>query len=375
MPDKTEIPGLTGLRGLAACWVVIYHMHEFDHLSGPFAVLLRHGYLAVDVFFVLSGFVMALSYRGLFAGGFSAAKYGVFLLRRAARIYPLYAALTMAIAGTELHFVLRHHQAAAFAGTILQNLSLTEFWGFGDPIDGPAWSISTELAAYLAFPALAALTIYGGWRRAALVAAGCMAGIGLIAQIPAHASYPFPRQGPLDIAWAHTVWPLIRCVLEFTLGLAAFRFGQVPAIRSLCARPGWALAVAAPALPLLLTPGTDMVFVALIPALLLALLDGKNLLRHMLAAPAVLALGRLSYAIYLLHFPLMRIRKLAGGAWGAALGPGPADIAGCALFYLALLALAELCYRLIEAPGRRLVRRLELRLFPYDGQARAAVAG
>src|ERR1700761_7373509 len=52
--DRKEIPALTGIRGVAACWVVFYHVHEFDALHGPLATLLRHGYLAVDIFFVLS---------------------------------------------------------------------------------------------------------------------------------------------------------------------------------------------------------------------------------------------------------------------------------------------------------------------------------
>ena len=71
-PPRQEIGALTGLRGVAACWVAMYHGHEFGRLAGPAGVLLRHGYLAVDVFFVLSGFVMGLSYAHMFAPGFRA---------------------------------------------------------------------------------------------------------------------------------------------------------------------------------------------------------------------------------------------------------------------------------------------------------------
>ena len=58
---------MTGIRGVAACWVVLYHMYEFAPLPPVLGNLLRHGYFAVDLFFVLSGFVMTLSYKALFA--------------------------------------------------------------------------------------------------------------------------------------------------------------------------------------------------------------------------------------------------------------------------------------------------------------------
>jgi peptidoglycan/LPS O-acetylase OafA/YrhL len=91
---QSEIRSLTGLRGLAAAWVVLYHFHQADASAGALGTFLRHGYLAVDIFFVLSGFVMALSYTHLFAKGLSVQSFGVFLVRRFARIYPLYILMT-----------------------------------------------------------------------------------------------------------------------------------------------------------------------------------------------------------------------------------------------------------------------------------------
>jgi hypothetical protein len=57
---------------------------------------ISHGYIAVDLFFVLSGFVMALSYQHIFADNFSFASYRKFLGRRIARIYPIYFVTTIA---------------------------------------------------------------------------------------------------------------------------------------------------------------------------------------------------------------------------------------------------------------------------------------
>jgi peptidoglycan/LPS O-acetylase OafA/YrhL len=65
----SEIRALTGLRGLAAIFVVVFHEAGNFSGDGPAATFLRHGYNAVDLFFVLSGFVMALTYGEMWGGG------------------------------------------------------------------------------------------------------------------------------------------------------------------------------------------------------------------------------------------------------------------------------------------------------------------
>ena len=87
-----QIRPLTGIRGLAASYVVAYRAPVLSWIRQ--SEFLRHGYLAVDLFFVLSGFVMAMSYSRMFASGFSPRHYGAFLIRRLARIYPLYLLVT-----------------------------------------------------------------------------------------------------------------------------------------------------------------------------------------------------------------------------------------------------------------------------------------
>jgi peptidoglycan/LPS O-acetylase OafA/YrhL len=369
--DRKEIPALTGIRGVAACWVVFYHVHEFDALHGPFATLLRHGYLAVDIFFVLSGLVMGLSYSGLFAGGFTARKYAVFLARRAARIYPLYLVVTLVLAAVPIwHFVSVAHLHWLLRRLVL-NLSLVDFWGFAAPIDGPSWSISTELAAYLLFPVLALLTIYGRAQVAALVAILCVVAVALLTQLPTPASYPFPRQGPLDISWAGTVWPLVRCVAEFTLGLVAFRAATETGIRSVARAPWLSPAVFTALFGLLLVRHADVLIVCLIPVFLVTLACADSAVSRGLASAPIMLLGRLSYAIYLLHFPLLPIRPWVGGRLAATLGPLGSDAAALVAFWCALLVLAALCYRFIEVPGRKMIRRVENRLFTREDRSLA----
>ena len=95
--DKPEIRALTGVRGMAACLVAIYHFSPTkDMAPGPLHNSVGRGYLWVDLFFVLSGFVIALNYGHLFASGFSRTAFATFLTRRVARIYPLYLAVLVA---------------------------------------------------------------------------------------------------------------------------------------------------------------------------------------------------------------------------------------------------------------------------------------
>ena len=71
MLKRGEIRALTGIRGIAACFVVIYHFYFGVLNKGSAGVILSHGYMAVDLFFVLSGFVMALTYQDKFLGRYS----------------------------------------------------------------------------------------------------------------------------------------------------------------------------------------------------------------------------------------------------------------------------------------------------------------
>ena len=87
-----EIRPLTGVRGVAASVVMLYHYFLDNH---DFSVRIGRQYLAVDLFFVLSGFVMALSYGHLFGGRVSPATYGGFLIKRLwVGFYPLLVVVT-----------------------------------------------------------------------------------------------------------------------------------------------------------------------------------------------------------------------------------------------------------------------------------------
>src|SRR5204863_67708 len=84
---KNEIKCLTGLRGVAAVIVMLYHFCGTDSYLRPYLPnLISRGYLGVDVFFVLSGFVMALTYAALFKDGSAGVDYKVFMVKLPGRV-------------------------------------------------------------------------------------------------------------------------------------------------------------------------------------------------------------------------------------------------------------------------------------------------
>src|ERR1700685_1244853 len=86
---KAEIRSLTGVRGVAALIIVIYHYGKFrlDHFSDVWHV--PPGYLPVALFFMLSGFVIGYVYRDSLHPE-SSSSYRIFLIKRFARLYPAY---------------------------------------------------------------------------------------------------------------------------------------------------------------------------------------------------------------------------------------------------------------------------------------------
>ena len=91
-----HLPSLTPLRGIAALWVVVFHFcWRFPNVRPDDYGVVREGYLAVDMFFVLSGFVISHVYKETFARECTVRRYFDFLKARIARIYPLHLVMLM----------------------------------------------------------------------------------------------------------------------------------------------------------------------------------------------------------------------------------------------------------------------------------------
>lgn len=342
---------IDGLRCIAVLWVVLTH---FIHHS-PFTAFFREslhpllyrfcwkGYLGVEIFFVISGFVIALSLARdrltpRFALGFA--------IRRYVRLFPPYIAVVFLwIATTALgkHFFpsydLPQPSAAQLAAHVLY---LQNLLGLGD-IVGPTWTLCLEFQFYL-FYALCTLLFLSS-RRPVRIAGTILFAAATIASL-ALTAFSVPATGIFE-----TKRLFIGAWYLFALGvLATFAYLR-PRVRR------W--------MPLPLLAGiliwahcrSEALLVGLVAFVAIILAAALGRMGSWLSNPVVQYFGSRSYSIYLvnwgvgLRFIDMIHRftpKTLWSAWGCTL-------AGCAV----TLAVSELLYRFLEKPSLRLAQRLK----------------
>ncbi len=333
-------PDIDGLRALAVLAVVVYH---------AFPGLAPGGFTGVDVFFVISGFLITeILLRSLRDDRFSLA---AFYARRARRLLPALSLVlgTTLVAGywllpPDAYLQLGRHAVAAVA--FVPNLL---FWREAGYFDVAAarkpllhlWSLGVEEQFYLAWPLLLALL----WRArlppgaivAAIVGASFAACLVLLGRDPTGAFFlPHAR-----------IWELAIGGLVATTGATA----------RLAARPlPWRQACSLAGLGLLLLstfgidaadpfPGVNALLPTVGAALLLLAGPGTWIARQVLARGPAVWLGRISYPLYLWHWPLLSIAVI--------LAPGDVPASVRALLVIAAVVLAWLTWRIVETPVRR----------------------
>src|ERR1700709_560293 len=159
---STRFRALDGWRGVCALLVAAHHIEVHGFLY--WQPLIRNAWLFVDFFFVLSGFVIAHAYGAHLEKG---PEIKAFVIRRFGRLWPLHAAMLLALIGLELaHLAIAHGHpipgarpafpAGRAPSAILTNLFLVQSLGLHpyETWNGPAWSISTEFYTYLIFAAV-----------------------------------------------------------------------------------------------------------------------------------------------------------------------------------------------------------------------------
>jgi len=312
-----RLPLLDGLRGLAAIGVLLYHCGV---TLGPQGVFSR-GYLFVDFFFLLSGFVLALAIEPRLASGWPAS---AFLRSRVRRLWPSIAA-GVAL-GAVLH--LTRGETDALPTTLVLGLLVlpwTRSPGQIFPLNGPQWSLLLELIANLAHGLL--LRRLG---ERGLVAVVVLAGAAQTAVVWHFGSNTL---GPLAFNW----WfALSRVMFSYSLGVLLCRRWQ-----GLPRRPrlSWNAALVLPPLVVMLLSGLplpvwigDSLFVLLVMPALFWL--ASQAVVPSAVVPALDRLGRLSFPLYAVHMPILEhAAKVAPG------GGMPVKLAAIAAALLAALAL------------------------------------
>ena len=340
------------LRGVAALVVCLYHV-AFLFMDNR--LLFDSGFLCVDLFFVLSGFVIAANYDRKIEAGQTLTHFAV---DRLARLYPLFALTTIigflavnAQQFAKIGFVDEEKVFATLAANLALIPSFFSPWGVQSvfPFNGATWSIFFEIWVNILF-----FLIWHrlDWNR--LVALVIVSGLALIASTLAF--------GTLDLGWGQANFGhgFVRVVFSFFLGVAIFRSGIAERLRI----GGWAALLALiplaavlnarAVLPESLGAISDLVIVFLVFPSMVVLFAAAEL--SSIAKRAAFALGGASYAIYLLQTPLV---ILYSGVPMLMFGRKVADFAPIAgfVFVPLLLVASYITWRAFELPAKNWIRR------------------
>lgn len=366
-PVPADLKQLTALRFFAAAWVVAYDY--LPSLTGSRPLFVDKGYLGVELFFVLSGFILCHVY--LDAAGPGRLNYAAFLWARLSRVYPVHLFTLVGVGvmgGAALALGFTVENSVVVWSAILQNLLLVHAWGTTSVAgwNHPSWSISAEWFAYLTFPMFA----WAAWR---LRRQPYLAVTGVLAFIAA--LYPaFERFAGFPLTEATVAWGALRIVPCFALGCAVnllWRHNPLTsrARAALTAAAAIVIVIAAAAVG-----APDYLAVMLFGALILGLASLASTGSRMLTSAPLVYLGEVSFAIYMVCIPWqLAFSKAAAKVFGLE---GELLPSWLWLVQLSgLLAAAIAVHHAIERPARAWMRRRALSSPALSGSRLQAQAG
>jgi peptidoglycan/LPS O-acetylase OafA/YrhL len=330
------------LRFFLAGWVIVHHLTGpggmLDAWAGalPFGGddIVRCGYLAVGTFFVLSGFVLARGYQAEWSGP----RLRRYAVARFARLYPVYVLSLVAVAP----FIAAEKVAPGVKALMLADYGLLmQGWTGRLPVNWntPAWTLSCEAFFYLCFP-LAAMLLRGlRWKGIAALTA---------------AAWVLP--GVLVKAGVPGAWLPLFHLSDFAMGIVAARAFEL--LAPFAGRgqwlylPGFAAAVAfithQGIAHDVMDPNSALRPVNAV--ILVGLALGGGALARVLSSPATVFLGKASYAMYILHVPLLW--------WYARWGHRSLTATQAGFVFVAVVvASSSVVFRFFEEPANRMLRQ------------------
>ncbi|HEX4721567.1 MAG TPA: acyltransferase [Pseudonocardiaceae bacterium] len=369
---KGEILPLTGLRIVAALWVVVFHVGGNIHTEWPalghvLSPILAHGDLGVDLFYALSGFVLTLNYADRIGRRLSRALTANFIWARLSRVWPVFF-VTLCIAGAWHGALIAAHSHDPVAVrdfsalSFLRQFTLTVLWTSADnnrlTWDGPAWSVSAEWLAYLLFPIIALLLI----RLARVATARQLLVFGLFAVFPV-VLFGIVGKGLYGTSY---MW-LLRILGEFLAGsfacLAARRIVRTARVGRIASWWSALLILATIGIlygsHLVKHPQLSVLVVPLFAPLLLALSLADGGIARTLSTKAFVLGGHFSYSVYLVHMLMVEPIWWAQSEWPGVLGDGRPMFDVLLALVPVFACVGGYCmWRWVEEPARRTMRAM-----------------
>ena len=328
MRKPSVLPSLTPLRGLAACWVLGYHVFAMELGS---TLLLGRGDVAVDFFFMLSGFVLSHVYGA--DACLSSRFVGGFLWARFCRIWPL-----VGVMAVLLTVILPGATTLGFLTSV--SLIQVPFSSAPLPLNGTEWSVSAEMWAYLLFPIIAPAILRSRSSQTStwlIIAAYIMFSVlrervsgGLVDGLPA----------------------LIRALSEFVLGMYLYRaYAAGGGVAAALASDRAATVVCVGAVASLYSPP---LMVAVAPAVILVGACSRGRAAAILNCGPLVWLGEISYAVYISQWlPLELGTTLPFARPARAL-----------MVMVGVFAFAAVLHYAVEIPARRWLRGAGMMIGP-----------
>ncbi|MFH5878497.1 acyltransferase family protein [Arthrobacter sp. NA-172] len=370
--SRPDLGTLTALRFVAALWVVFFHLQAMRQtflapIYELFRPVIANGDLGVDVFFVLSGFIITYTYLDRLGPRFRWRAAGDFVWARFARMWPAFA-LVVGVLGLWLAYGAAQQSVQSWSlqtqapdltpWGMLKQLLMVHLW-FQPGTDGaswfgPGWTVSAEWLAYLAFPLLAVALFR--LRRLHPLAALTASVLVLLPTAVWGPDLPIPTSEPQPYEW------LLRIACCFTAGafacIAARNVDRTSFNLGL-AGPGALLVGTAVVVFLTVAgkPGPGRLAVLALPLLIALLSLTRGRLRSALSVRWLQYGGHSSYSLYLVHMFFIYLFYWVNRDWLRGAGPVPMNLLAAAC--LAGIALAtHLLFKYVEEPARLRLRAL-----------------
>ncbi|WP_459790628.1 acyltransferase family protein [Arthrobacter sp. AD-310] len=350
---KNVLRQLNGVRIIAALWVVVYHYQPQIYGLLPestfLAAITGAGYLAVDLFFVLSGFIICYQYLGRFARP-TKRGYARFLVKRIARIYPAHLAVllalaTLVIASRTVGAEVSNADNYSTSGFFLDLFLIRSWVGDSQGWNIPAWSLSAEWLAYVLYPVIALGVTWLGSKRLTFLLIAAL----LIVLLEGLATWAYPS--------SHMPVPAARIVLAFSLGCIVYLVSK--RVR-LSEKKGWlgvGSLIALLAVPAVLPeePVRASLAVLLSGIVILLLACGSGRPVRTLGALPLNAGGQISFSLYLAHVPALMILVRVIPVERFVDSPLPLRVAVVALYIVLAVVAGAILYLGIEKPAHSII--------------------
>lgn len=340
--SRKEICSLTIFRGVAALLVVLYHIKDRLSIYLPEYAheIVSRGYLAVDFFFILSGFVLALSYGDFFSDKGNENRFFIFVVKRIARLYPLHLFVLACYLLIPILRLITGREASSSQfdfNLLLANIFLVQNWGWTERLSWniPAWSISTEMFAYMLFPLL--LSLLRIFRNQFLLLPFSVCYLAILSVFMMHGYSTIDADIPS--------LGVFRCVLEFSMGVCLYYINK---------QFGIAATLGMTFVTILFLffcffysdLSAEIVLIPLFFSVIILWAVYFEFKSDLSRAAVLMWLGKVSYSVYLCHYFLRDIFKLL-------LPEGATPIWWILLYLLSVFVCAHFLYKNIESKSKK----------------------